>query len=125
MPADLDNSEMREHTVRMKAAHRGVGAAGSRTVRAFTLRVEARGKVYCPVDTGHLVSTIGSEFAGDGRYGEMSGTVSATAKYAGYVHDGTSRQAPQPFLSTALAEEAPGFEAACALIGRQHAIGGR
>lgn len=119
MPAELDNSEMREHTVRMKAAHGRVGGRGSQVVRAFTLRVEARAKVYCPVDTGHLKNSIGSEFEGDGRSGEMTGTVTASASYARYVNYGTSRMAAQPFMDPAFDEEVPGFTAACAALGRE------
>lgn len=117
MPADLDNSEMREHTVRMKAAHGKIGGRGAQVVRAFTLRVEARAKVYCPVDTGYLMGSIGSEFEGDGRYGAMTGTVTAGASYAGYVEHGTSRMAGQPFMGPAFDQEVPGFEAACVALG--------
>lgn len=123
MPAEFDNSEMRELAARMKTAHGRVGAKGSRVVRAYTLRTEARGIVYCPVDTGHLVSTIGSSFEGDGRSGEMSGAVSATASYATYVHDGTSRQAPQPFLADALRDTGAEYVAACAALAAESAAG--
>lgn len=121
MPADLDNSEMREHTVRMKAAHGRIGAGGSLVVRAFTLRVEARAKVYAPVDTGFLMGSIGSEFSGDGRSGEMTGTVTAGARYSRFQEYGTSRMAAQPFMGPAFDQEVPGFEAACAALGMEHA----
>jgi HK97 gp10 family phage protein len=123
MPAEVDNSEFRELAASMKVAHGRVGAKGARVVRTHTLRTEARGIVYCPVDTGHLVSTVGSSFDGDGRSGEMTGTVSATASYAAYVHDGTSRQAPQPFLVDALRDTAPEYVAACAALAAESAIG--
>lgn len=124
MPADVDNTEMRELAAQMKTAHGRIGAKGAQVVRAHTTRTEARGIVYCPVDTGHLVSTIGSSFEGDGRSGGMTGTVAATASYARYVHDGTSRQAPQPFLTDALRDTAPEFVAACAALAAESAIGG-
>lgn len=123
MPAELDNTEMRLLAARMKTAHGRVGAKGSRVVRAYTLRTEARGIVYCPVDTGHLVSTIGSSFEGDGRAGEMTGTVSATANYARYVEEGTSRAAPQPFLGPALRDTEPEYLAACAALAVESAAG--
>lgn len=131
MPADLDYSETREHVVRMKAAHGGVGAKGARVVRAFTHRVEARAKVYCPVDTGLLRNSIESSFEGDGRTGEMVGAVTAGGggvshvlyslfgdgiNYARYVEYGTSRMAAQPFMTPAFDEEIPGYEAACAAL---------
>lgn len=123
MPAEVDNSEFRELAASMKVAHGRVGAKGARVVRAHTIRTEARGVVFCPVDTGHLRTTIGSSFEGDGRSGEMTGTVSATANYAKYVHDGTSRQAPQPFLADALRATEPEFVAACAALAAESAIG--
>jgi len=49
----------------------------------------------CPVDTGHLRSTIGVDFDTDG----LGFDVGAYANYAHFVHWGTSRQAPQPFLT--------------------------
>lgn len=123
MPAEVDNSEFRELAASMKVAHGRVGAKGARVVRAYTIRTEARGVVYCPKDTGHLASTIGSSFDGDGRSGEMTGTVSATADYSWYVHWGTSMQSPQPFLSDALRDTEPEFVAACAALAAESAIG--
>jgi HK97 gp10 family phage protein len=83
-------------------ARRVVTKTGFDTVRGA--------QALCPVDTGHLRSTIGVDFDADG----LGCDVGAYASYAGYVHFGTSRQAPQPFLipvfdqRTALAMEAFG-----------------
>jgi len=125
MPGDLDNSEMREHAVVMKASHQRIGAAGSIVVRAHTLRCEARAKVYCPVDTGYLKNSIGSSFEGDGRFGEMTGTVTAGAKYARYVEYGTSRMGAQPYMTPAFEATQPEFVQACAQLGVRYAAGGR
>lgn len=116
MPGDLDNSEMREHVVRMKAAHGRIGARGATIVRAFTLRCEARAKVYCPVDTGYLKGSISSSFEGDGRYGAMTGTVTAGANYARYVEYGTSKMGAQPFMNPAFDQTVPEFVTACAQL---------
>lgn len=120
----VDNSEFRIMAAQMRAAHGRVGADGSKIVRAYTLRVEARAKVYCPVDTGHLRNSIGSEFEGSGRSGEMTGTVTAGANYARFVEYGTSRMHAQPFMNPALDEEGPGFLEACAQLAARNAAGG-
>ena len=124
MPADVDNSEMRLLAARMQTAHGRVGAKGARVVKAHTIRTEARAIVYCPVDTGHLRSTIGHSFGGDGRSGEMTGIVTATARYAYWVEFGTSRAGAQPYLGPALRDTEPEYVAACAALAAESAIGG-
>ena len=59
---------------------------------------EARRTV--PVDTGFLKRTHYIRRLGAGRLGRYR--VGATALYAKYVHDGTSRQAAQPWLQRAI-----------------------
>lgn len=120
----VDNSEFRVVAAEMRAAHGRIGGDGAKLVKAFTLRVEARAKVYCPVDTGYLKNSISSEFTGDGRSGEMSGAVTAGANYARFVEYGTSRMHAQPFMNPALDEEEPGYLAACAQLAARCAAGG-
>jgi HK97 gp10 family phage protein len=120
----VDNSEFRVMAAQMRTAHGRVGADGAKIVRAFTLRVEARAKVYCPVDTGYLKNSIGSEFEGSGRSGEMTGTVTAGASYARYVESGTSRMHAQPFMNPAADAEEPGYLEACAQLAARCAAGG-
>lgn len=99
--------------VQLDVKSQRVGAQGSRVLRAATYQVEAVAKLFCPVDTGHLKSTIGPpEFSGDGRHGEMEGKVSATANYSIYVEFGTRRSAPQAFMGPALDRVSPGYVAA-------------
>jgi hypothetical protein len=58
--------------------------------------------VACPVDTGHLRSTIGIEVVTDAE-GKPEGHLFARAEYALFVNDGTSRMAGRYFLEAGLA----------------------
>lgn len=60
--------------------------------------VETWAKVYAPVDTGHLRSSI----AVDEPVTPKLASVSAAAEYAEYVEIGTGQAAAQPFLRPAL-----------------------
>lgn len=107
------------NTIRVQLANKRhrIGAQGSVVLRASAFRVEAYAKLFVPVDTGHLKSTIGPpRFSGDGRSGAMTATISATARYAGYVEWGTSRMAPHAYMGPALDRVGPDFVAACAAI---------
>jgi hypothetical protein len=42
--------------------------------------------------------------------GRLDAAIGASAPYAGYVHGGTSRMPARPFLSNAIAKNAPRFE---------------
>lgn len=58
------------------------------------LLIETDAKLFAPVDTGRLRSSIHAETASDG----LSGTVGTNVEYADHVEFGTSRQRAQPFL---------------------------
>lgn len=103
----MDASEWDALTIQMRAGVRRVGSLGAAIVRRHTLACEGLAKVLAPVDTGHLRSSIGSSFTGDGRSGTVTGTVTAAARYSGFVESGTSRMAPQPFMAPALAIVSP------------------
>lgn len=62
---------------------------------AFDTVAGAQARV--PVDTGNLKSTIGQDFDADG----LGFEAGPTANYAPYVHWGTSRMSPRPFLTSA------------------------
>lgn len=63
-----------------------VGKTGHDTVRDS--------QIDCPVDTGHLKSTIGVDFDPDA----LGFEAGAHASYAGYVHFGTRYMAPRPYF---------------------------
>lgn len=75
-------------------------ADGSREAQAFA-----------PVDTGNLRSSIGW-----GMTNAFSGEFGATAEYAPYVEDGTSRMAPQAFVGPAFDRQQPVFATAVAAL---------
>lgn len=60
-------------------------------------RIQDTAKAVAPVQTGNLRDSIVVSTANGG----SRAAVVATASYAGYVEHGTSRVAPQPFMSTA------------------------
>lgn len=105
--------EINTIALELRAKRQRVGAQGAAVLRASAFQVEATAKLFCPVDTGHLKSTIGPpEFHGDGRAGAMEATVSATARYAAYVEWGTRNMAPRAFMGPALDRVGPTFAAA-------------
>lgn len=89
-----------------------IGERGSVVLRASALRIEALAKQLVPVDTGHLRSSIGADFFGDGRYAVMRAEIGPTASYGPYVEYGTHRMAPQAYMGPALDRVAPDFVAA-------------
>jgi HK97 gp10 family phage protein len=93
-----------------------IGVQGSQVLRKSAAQVEALGKLFCPVDTGHLESTIGTSFGGDGRSGAMSAEIGPTADYGGYVEWGTRNMAPHAYMGPALDRVAPSYVAAAAAI---------
>lgn len=106
----MDDSQLRAFT-------RDLGQVGPRVVKQAGLAVrlatqgtERDAKILAPVDTGNLRSSIGSDIDG------LTGSVGPTAEYAEYVEEGTSRQAPQPYMGPATDRNAALFEQAIAKI---------
>lgn len=85
-----------------------------RLVRACTLQTEALGKAEAPVQTGFLRSSIGSEFERGPNHSR--GETGPDTSYDIFVHGGTSRQAPNPFMDRAAAVVEPQFYAGAAAI---------
>lgn len=86
-------------------------------VRASTLRTEQIGKAGAPVLTGNLRSSITSEF--DSGPAHITGTTGPNTSYDIFVHGGTSRQAPNPFMDRAADVVEPQFYAAAEQLGGQ------
>ena len=85
-------------------------------VRKTLADTERDMKAFCPVDTGNLVNSIGSDMIGSN--GDLAqGEVGPTAEYADYVNGGTSRQAPNPFAWNAQSRNEPVFVSAVEAIG--------
>lgn len=90
-------------------------------VRGSTLRAEALGKANTPVRTGFLRSSFTTEF--DSGPNRVSGETGPEASYSHFVHNGTSRQAPNPFLDRAADVVEPQFYAAADAIAAKLGIG--
>lgn len=60
-----------------------------------TFFAEARTKIESPVDTGFMRNSVSSQI------GLFEAEIIVRANYAGFVHDGTRRQAPNPFVERA------------------------
>lgn len=95
----------------MDDAGNGLGVGVHRLVRASTLRTEALGKANAPVDTGFLRSSFTTDFEGGPADSRITGETGPTANYSHFVHGGTSRQAPNPFLDRAADVVEPQFYA--------------
>lgn len=103
----------------MDRAGDGLGRDAYTLVHASTLSAEALGKANAPVHTGFLRSSITSEFDGGPRDNRISGETGPEASYSHWVHGGTSRQAPNPFMDRAADVVEPQFYAAAELLGGQ------
>ncbi|MEV5211333.1 HK97-gp10 family putative phage morphogenesis protein [Micromonospora sp. NPDC053740] len=88
-------------------------------VRSATLRTEHLAKARAPVLTGHLRSSISSDFDGGPGSAVITGETGPTASYAHFLEHGTSRMAPQPFLNPAADVVEPQFYAAAEMLAGQ------
>ncbi len=117
--------EMNTVTAEIERATRQIGAKGAAVIRSAAFQVETIGKLFCPVDTGHLKGSIGTSFSGDGRFGAMSAEIGPTAHYGGYVEWGTRHMAPHAYMGPALDRVTPSYLAAAAAISDPFAGRGR
>lgn len=83
------------HNALMKAA-RGAPRKAAQVVQEAGTKYQTRAKYFAPVDTGKLRGGIVIEPGGT-----LKVTVTSTVPYSGWVHDGTSRQSPQPYMAEA------------------------
>lgn len=116
--AHFDTSEVRRLALDLgrQGAAGSVGAKGARVLRKVAGDIERDAKILCPVDTGNLRNSIGTDIFGDGRFGTISAEIGPTAEYGHYVEEGTSRQAPQPYLGPAFDRRVSTFEQAVARV---------
>jgi len=76
----------------------------ARELRKLLAKIERLAKLYCPVDTGRLRSSITTDLEHDGS--GWLGTVGTNVVYAKYVEFGTVRMRAQSFLRRAVNEVA-------------------
>lgn len=85
-----------------ESAPRLMGQGIKKAVTDSTFLIEGRSKKRTPVLTGFLRSSHRTSFQGSGL--GFKGTVEPTAKYAGFVHEGTRFMRARPFLREAVQE---------------------
>lgn len=105
MPADV--SQLEALAAQFRTAAAPVRKAARATVRDTTKTVESAAKSLVPVDTGSLQGSINSSVSGGGN--STTGTVEAGENYGQFVEFGTSRMAPQPFMTPALEQNEARF----------------
>ena len=79
-------------------------------VRKVAMDTQADAQAFVPVDTGNLRSSINTTTQG------LRAEVAATAEYAGFVENGTSRMAPRPYMGPATERNTPVFREAMARL---------
>ena len=105
----LDVSELRDLERDLEKGARKVSKAAPLVVAKSAFDIEASAKIYAPVDTGDLESSVGA--TPDGLVAEIGPTV----EYGEYVErgttnkDGTPRTPAQPYMEPALEDNEPGF----------------
>lgn len=106
MGRHIDTSEVRALALDLAKAPGKVQRRASQAIRKTAHDIEADAKALAPVDTGNLRNSIGSEV------GLLEAEIGPTAEYGGYVEEGTSRMAPQPYLRPAYDRRVPALQRA-------------
>lgn len=97
-----DASEFYALAAQLETASGRIGAPISAAVRKTALAIEADARAAAPEGpTGDLRDSIKATITGDGRGSVMSAEIAADVPYAGFVEEGTSKMAPQPFMMPA------------------------
>lgn len=107
---------MRLKSSRLPEIAKKFPAEVSAILRAGTLATEAGGKVRSPVLTGFLRNSHGTEGVTPG---SLAMRVTVGAEYAPWVHDGTRRMPPRPWLRETTEQTFPQTIAALRQIERQ------
>lgn len=109
---DIDASELNQLAVTVSATTGQLGALASAALRKSASDIERDAKVFAPVDTGNLRSSISTTVNGDGRFSTMEAEIGPTAEYAAHVEYGTSTQAPAAYMGPAFDRHAGEFATA-------------
>jgi HK97 gp10 family phage protein len=107
----VDVSDVYALAVAMEAQTRTTAASAAQAVARSAAAIERDAKIFAPVDTGALRSSISRTVTG------LTAEIGPTALYGGFVEHGTSRSGPNPYMRTALARATPGFVAAMTRLG--------
>lgn len=113
MPLLIDTSEVHALAGEMRAYCDIVPARAGLALSKVLHDMAGTAQGLVAVDTGLLKSTIRAEVSG------LDGYVIADTEYADYVEDGTSEQAPQPYMGPAFDQHEPRLEDALGQLGER------
>jgi HK97 gp10 family phage protein len=108
-------AELNSITVALETDAREVGPKARMVVAKAAAEVERIGKLFAPVDTGTLRSSISRDMTGSNAYVARA-EIGPTVEYAPYVEWGTERMAPRAFMGPALDIVGPTFTEAMGSI---------
>ena len=118
MNVEADYSEVLQLAADLTGAAEKVGPKAQIVVRKSIRDVTSLGQRGAPVDTGFLRSSIThSDLRTTGSTGVIEAESGPTANYGGFVENGTSRMAPQPYMAPAASAVEPGFIQAIEQLG--------
>jgi HK97 gp10 family phage protein len=120
---DIDTSEIVTLAASFTDGGRLAGELANIAVRKTAHDIAADAKAFVPVDTGNLKNSIGTDATATGGGGIYEAVIGPTASYGVYVEVGTSRTAPQLFMSGALDRRQPAFLQAMEQIAERAARG--
>ena len=109
----FDTSELRALAGDLKEGAARVESLAPRVVAKTAHDIEADGKIFAPVLTGTLESSISSEVHG------LSAEIGPHTDYEAYVEYGTSKMHAQPYMGPAVEKNAPAFEDALGKVGEK------
>ena len=115
MDIEIDAGELIELSVAIGVSAADIVPLATAVVKKSALELEGLAKDFCPVDTGYLRSTIGTDLESGGS--DITAVVGPTADYGAYVEFGTYRMAPQMYMGPAFDIAASGFAAAMEKLG--------
>lgn len=105
---EVDTSELDNLAFELEAAANKTDERVAQIVTDTVKDIQRGARQRAPVDTGALRNSIDVRFSDGGR----SGMVYVGVHYAGFVEFGTSRMAPQPYMTPAIEAALPKFQAA-------------
>lgn len=109
----FDTSELRDLAGDLKKGAAKVEELAPRVVAKSAHDIEADGKIFAPVLTGTLESSITSEVNG------LSAEIGPHTDYEQFVEYGTSKMDAQPYMGPAAEKNTPAFVEAMGKVGEK------
>lgn len=109
----FDTSELRDLAGDLKKGAAKVEALAPRVVAKVAHDIERDGKIFAPVLTGTLESSISSDVNG------LSAEIGPHTDYEAYVEYGTSKMHAQPYMGPAAEKNTRPFEDAMGKVGEK------